>query len=293
MKKVLLATTVLALSATVAAAEVKVTGNGYMGIGNFFNAAPAAGAVAAIPEDNELELKSRLRIVFTASGETDGGLSFGGSVRADNAGPGASGTAGNVFISGSFGKLSMGDVDGAANALVGHVDGVGYTGLSDFNESTFIGGGTKESALYVYSAGSLQFAASVGQTRAATTPWSVAAKYSIDAYSFALGYEDNDAGTDHVILGASATFSGVTVKANYGKASGVVSGNQWALSATYAMDALSATVFVTDDSDLGGAEAYGLGVGYDLGGGAALKAGYVKNKTAGSNGFDVGVTFSF
>ena len=279
MKKLLLATTLLAASATVAAAEVKVSGNGYMGIGDFFT--------------GDLELRSRLRIVFTASGETDGGLAFGGSVRADNAVGGAAGTAGSVFISGAFGKLSMGDVDGAANAAVGHVDGVGYTGLSDFNESTFIGGGAKESALYEYSTGGLTFYASVGQTNLATTPWSIAVKYSMDAYSFALGYEDNDAGTDHVIVGASASFSNITLKANYGTASGVIDGDQFAISATYAQDALSATVFYTDDSDLGGVEAYGIGAAYDLGGGATVKGGYVKNKTAGTDGFDLGVTFSF
>lgn len=289
MKKLLLATTVLAASATVAAAEVKVSGNGYMGIGNFFN----GNVVTGVGEDDELELKSRIRIVFTASGETDGGLSFGGSIRADNAAAGAGGTAGSVFISGAFGKLSMGDVDGAANAAVGHVDGVGYTGLSDLNESTFIGGGTKESALYEYSTGGLTFYASVGQTNVAATPWSVAVKYSMDGYSFALGYEDNDAGTDHVILGASASFSNITVKANYGTASGVIDGDQWALSATYSQDALSATAFYTDDSELGGVEAYGLGFGYGLGGGATVKGGYVKNKTANTDGFDLGVTFSF
>lgn len=287
MKKVLLASTVLAMTATVAAAEVKVSGNGYMGVGNFFNQA------VGVPEDDDLELKSRLRIVFTASGETDGGLTFGGSVRADNAEDGASGKAGSVFISGSFGKLSMGDVDGAANALVGHVAGVGYTGLSDKNESTFIGGGTKESALYEYSTGALTFAASVGQTRAATTPMSVAVKYAADGYSIALGYEDNDAGSDHVIVGASATFSGVTVAANYGKASGLIDGSQWAVSATYSMDALSATVFYADDSELGGVEAMGIGAGYNLGGGATLKGGYVKDKTNDTDGFDIGVTFSF
>ncbi|NJS38490.1 MAG: porin [Rhodobacteraceae bacterium] len=75
---------------------------------------------------------------FTLSGETDGGLSFGASFRADNAAGANAGTAGSVFISGGFGTLSMGDVDGAANAALGHVDGVGLTGLGDLNEVTYL-----------------------------------------------------------------------------------------------------------------------------------------------------------
>ena len=279
MKKILLATTVLAASATVAAAEVTVSGNGYMGIADQFT--------------GDIALQSRIRIAFTASGETDGGLAFSGSIRADNAAGGAAGTAGSVFISGAFGKLSMGDVDGAATAAVGHVAGVGYTGLGDLNESTYIAGGTKESALYEYSAGSLTFYASIGQTSAATTPWSVAVAYAADGYTFALGYEDNDNGSDHIIAGASATMSNITLKAVYGTASGTINGNQWGLSATYAQDAMAATVFYTDDSEVGGVEAYGIGASYDLGGGATVKGGYVRNQTASTDGFDLGVTFSF
>ncbi len=45
-------------------------------------------------------------------------------------------------------------------------------------------------------------------------------------YKVGLGYEDNDQGTDHVILGGSATFGAATVKATYGKASGIIDGDQ-------------------------------------------------------------------
>ena len=60
------------------------------------------------------EFSSRVRIVFTASGETDTGLSFGASFRPSNAYEANEEQAGEVFISGAFGKLSMGDVDGEA-----------------------------------------------------------------------------------------------------------------------------------------------------------------------------------
>ncbi|MEI2688029.1 MAG: porin [Cypionkella sp.] len=107
MKKILLATTILAASTGFASAEVALSGSAYMGLLNDFGAG-----------DDTIFI-SRARVEFTLSGETDGGLAFGASFRADNARNGFglsanNGTAGSVYISGAFGKLSMGDVDGAA-----------------------------------------------------------------------------------------------------------------------------------------------------------------------------------
>lgn len=74
------------------------------------------------------------RVTFAASGETDSGISFGASFRADNAAGAASGMAGSVFVQGAFGKLSMGDVNSAFGATFGNIAGVGMTGLGDLNE---------------------------------------------------------------------------------------------------------------------------------------------------------------
>jgi hypothetical protein len=124
MKKVLLATTILAASAGFAAADVTVTGTARMGV--IYDGAKT---------DNELSFTNRVRIIFTASGETDGGLSFGASVRADNADEANdNGSTGTVFISGAFGTVTMGDVDNAFAALFGDLSGVGLTGLGDLNE---------------------------------------------------------------------------------------------------------------------------------------------------------------
>lgn len=173
MKKVLLATSMFVAGASVAAADVTLSGDARMGLSNGFVTAP--GAL------DPTGFTSRARVTFGLSGESDSGLSFGASFRADNAAGAAAGTAGSVFIQGAFGKLSMGDVDGAANAAVGHVDGVGLTGLSDLNESVFIANGGfsnsllaangatavgltgDPSALYEYSVGSFTIYASVTQ----------------------------------------------------------------------------------------------------------------------------------
>ena len=104
------------------------------------------------------------------------------------------------------------------------------------------------------------------------------------------------------IIGGSATFSGVTVKATYGTADlgGGVDFDQTAISATYSMDALSVTGFYRTESinvfspvDF---KAYGVGASYDLGGGATLVGGIVNRKvdTLPSQTLaDVGISFTF
>lgn len=268
------------MTATVAAAEVTVTGEARMGIINNFVFVPGAA--------DETGFHQRIRVIFTMSGETDGGLAFGASIRADNAAASnAAGTAGSVFMSGAFGKISMGDVDGAANAAVGHVDGVGLTGLGDYNENTFLADGgfatngflapglaagtlvTQDpSALYEYSAGAVSVYASVTQPsfRFAAIgnvyegdAYGLGVAYTMGDYKVSMGYERMDVQNvvnpndfmkiDHLIIGGDATFGQITVKARYGKADVDYFGpaddkfTQAALSATYKMDALSVTAF--------------------------------------------------
>ena len=131
MKKLLLATSILAGTAGMAAAEITLSGDARMGFLNEFFG----------DSDDDTAFTSRARVTFTFSGETDGGLAFGASFRADNSAGAANGESGSVFMSGAFGKVSFGDVDGAALAAVGQVDGVGLTGLGDRNELTYIANG--------------------------------------------------------------------------------------------------------------------------------------------------------
>lgn len=320
MKKLLLASTALVLSAGVAAADVAVGGDGRMGVQDGFG-------------DDDLRFTSRIRISFSASGETDGGLSFGGSIRADNAGEfnivdgdgnslgdggfdinndpsfdgggGVNGADGSVFIEGAFGRLTMGDVDSAAENAVGDLSGVGLTGLGDLNEATYIAGSdsagaSEPAALYEYSAAGFTGYLSVTNpgnpvtgADADATPWSIGATYSFGDFSVLAGYEDNDQGTDHIIVGGTAAFAGATLKAYFGTASGDIDGDQYGVSVDYTFDAITGTLFYNDREELGGAEAYGVGASYDLGGGASLKAGFAQNETADDSAYDFGISFSF
>lgn len=137
MKKVLLATTMLVAGASIAAAEVTVSGDARMGI----LSRGSDNVATRNTDEGAAVFTSRARVAFTLSAESDSGLSFGGTFRADNAAGAAAGTAGSVFISGAFGKLSMGDVDGAAQSATGNVSQKSLTGLNDWSESTFIGAG--------------------------------------------------------------------------------------------------------------------------------------------------------
>ncbi len=309
--KHLLATTAVLLTAGIASAEVTTTGTSRMGVIDDF-ASDAA-------------FSSRVRIIFTASGESDNGLAFGATVRNDQSGVGndANGDS-TVFISGAFGKLSMGDVDGAAAAAVGQVDGVGYTGLSDMNEIVFIGTGGNDyndsatigpddtqdtSVLYEYSTGNFALYLSSTQINRAQggEALSVAGKYTAGNYTVSLGYEQLDAIDDYLweqfVLGGTATFGAVALKAVYADGSNN-QGDAWkqyAVSAAYTVNALTVSAFAANDEDLlsndlgttSNAKAYGLGASYDLGGGAKIQGGYVKNQTNDTSAVDLGLTFSF
>lgn len=137
MKKVLLATTMLVAGASIAAAEVTLSGDARMGIIK----SGSDNALTLSTNEGAAVFTSRARVAFTLSAESDSGLSYGATFRADNATGAAAGTAGSVFISGAFGKLSMGDVDGAAQTATGHVSQTSLTGLGDLSESTFLGAG--------------------------------------------------------------------------------------------------------------------------------------------------------
>ena len=189
MKKILLATTLLAASAGFASAEVALSGKGRMGV---------------VYDGNDAVFSSRIRIYFTASGETDSGLSFGAEVRNDQSGvDNTENDDSTVYISGAFGKITMGDTGNAADALVGQVSGVGYTGLGDLNEIAWLSKSTT-GVMYEYSAGAVTFGLGAGQTN--TNDFvSAAVKYSTDAYSVALGYESNDAADQLSLLGSATS----------------------------------------------------------------------------------------
>lgn len=293
MKKVLIASTALILVAGAAAAEVKVSGSARMGV---------------IYDGSDAAFSSRVRIVFDGSGETDGGLAFGASMRADqdggngnDAGSTKSGTNNGdstVFVSGAFGKLTMGDTGNAVDSLLGQVSGAGYGPYDAVQEIAFVSRDVT-GASYEYSTGALTFVLGLGQPTddaivdANDDFYSAAVKYAAGSYSVGLGYEKNDTNSAVTLVG-SATFGAATVKAKAVQQDVAADDTAYALSVDYAMGATTLTAFMANNRNFAagsGDDTMGIGAAYDLGGGAALKGAIQDDGT--NTIADLGVTFSF
>lgn len=292
MKKLLLASAALVMSAGVAAADVSLSGNARMGI---------------VYDGDDFGFNSRLRVQFNLSGETDTGMAFGGTIRADNAPGAGSGNvdgggqaAGSVFISGDFGRLSMGDVSGAAEFIAGDLAGVGLTNLRDLNENLYLSnsGGNRPSARYDYSFDGFTFAVSADEPRAASNVYSIAVGYTMDMFGVGIGYEDMSGSGSHIIGYVSGTFEGITVKGTYGRADSTLVADdslarrdQFGLSVAGNIDAIGVSAFAR--RDFYDNTHYGLGASYDLGGGASLRGGIVRDGGASQTIGDFGLAFTF
>jgi outer membrane protein OmpU len=207
MKNLLIASTALVMTAGVAAADVSVSGNGRMGIA--YNSTDA----------NTMSFTSRIRASIAMSGETDGGLSFGGSFGVHDAVAAKTGQSGSIYISGAFGRITMGDVSGAAESVVGDLHGVGLTGLGDYNEVNYMSNADRSAMRYDYTSGDMTLAVSSDNPGAGSPAYSLAVGYSTGMYGVGLGYENRGA-VDHVIGYGSITMSDTTVKVIYGSATG-------------------------------------------------------------------------
>ena len=256
MKKLLLATTMLMTAGSYAAADVSVSGDGRMGV---------------VSTDGTSTFSSRMRIKFTGSDTTDGGLSFGGSFRAADAIGAASGTSGSVYISGAFGKITMGDTGNAVDSLVSNVSGVGY-GASDLDggqELGLVDSADKEGVSYNIAVSGATVEVGAGQLDGAAEYYSVAVAYAFGGINAAIGYE-SDADDTNTKAAFSAKVGPATVKvALADRDSNADLG--YAMSADFAMAGATVTAYYANDN---ADEAnMAVGVSYDLGGGAVFKSG--------------------
>ena len=158
MKKVLFATTAtaaLALGGMASAQGISLFGDARLGLGYNINNDGSVDLEAKSTNDDgvttydgtdDVKAVSRVRFGVNMTGETNSGITFGATIRADNATGGQGGTlgqtAGNVFVSGSFGTLTLGDTNGADEQWVGDTPGnLSLTGLGDLNETFYISNG--------------------------------------------------------------------------------------------------------------------------------------------------------
>lgn len=258
MKKILLATTILSMSAGFAAAEVAVSGSARMGV---------------VSTDGASTFSSRVRMTLTGSGTTDGGLAFGGSFGVHDTAGANAGTAGSTYISGAFGKIAMGGLDSGDAAAVGQLASVGYTGLGSTNsinyaadgfdgfglvKSTSAGvtsdnvddaGGAK--VLYTYAANGLSLNVSTAQlsnTAADHTAYGVGAAYTTGALTVALGYGNTDITLGNIqAYTADANGDGTATDAGIELVGGFAgSVTDTSVSATYVMGATTVKAIYQD-----------------------------------------------
>ena len=153
MKKLLTATTALALVGGAAFAEITISGSAELAMD--YNSEPG-------PNMSKHSFNHDFNVSFAGSGTTDGGLSFGGSATIDNeSGGGSSLSEGTVFVSSEFGKITFGD-NGSADKLSGGIADVGLNdvGVDDVAEDIY--GTTPNQFRYDHSVGNIALAISAG-----------------------------------------------------------------------------------------------------------------------------------
>jgi outer membrane protein OmpU len=265
--------------------------------------------------------KNRVRISFAGSGTTDGGLTYGFSARADHSN---TSTGGSQYISGAFGKISMGDLNGGDEQLVGNLSGVGSNGAGSHQEFGYQS--SSHNIGYSVSMAGVSFAATTDLVRGAdaTKTGSNSAmglKWSGDmggtTVGIALGTSKIGTVTEDS-MSASVSMGGLSIKAvshtndNGPSVAAVAEATATAtaahvfavakvenldtdttgLSLSYAMDAMSVTAFTRTESTSGVADKDYSGVGFTYNmGGATLKAGFVDANDISV--MDFGVNFSF
>ncbi|MCE5973286.1 porin [Sinirhodobacter sp. WL0062] len=311
MKNVLLATTALVFSAGFAAAEVTVTGSANMGFKyNEAGLGYADGKDAAGWYEIDMDV--------TGTMEADSGLTFGANIEldsdyaaltdrqsladvyecylvegfSDECAVGSNETlSASVFVSGSFGTITVGAIDPIAEDYGLQDIGFDGIGIDDIAEDAgYIG---EADIRWDYATGDFTFGVSM---HTIYEDYGLGIGYDQGAFNAALTYDHFEGGSDDVnttslLLGYEANgFAGhiyVTDATDNGTSYGIYGSyvtGPWLFEAAYAK--------ADDDSITApGVDAYGIGAKYDLGGGAKLAGGL--GSVDSDMVADLGVTFSF
>jgi len=177
------------------------------------------GAAAGATDTSNTQFHTDVEVTFSMSGETDNGLSFGGSVQLDEAGAADPADDGGsaFFVSGAFGTLTVGDTDGALDFAMTEILGPGSLGDQESSHDGFKGSYLDGSydgqiARFDYTAGDVSFAVS---TEIADTDragrgngYAFGAKYTMGNITFGAGYQKADT-VGNVTFGGTAAVAAV------------------------------------------------------------------------------------
>lgn len=322
MKKVLFATTALVAFAGAASAEIAISGSAEMGfVGGGDNNIGFSNA-------GEVELHNDVTLKIRATSETDTGLSFGASFDFSKEEGNANGNVSidneAAFISGAFGTLTIGEIDGAVDwAITETVGNPGSIGDDETIHAGYMGSfgdGAYDNQIlrYDYTMGDFGFALSteLDDSGVRDAGYAIGFKYNTTfgatGVGFGLGYQSVDAagllpGNLSSYFPAAPGISGdvdiIAVAANADFGNGFVAGlmySDWSytggdadhtqLSMGYTTGALSIGVnYGLFDFPTADIEGFGLAAAYDLGGGMSVHAGYGDSKWDSVLGSDDGL----
>jgi outer membrane protein OmpU len=292
MKKVLFATTALIATASMAAADVRVSGYGRFGLSYQENADLIAlpnGTFGAANGRSETNLTTRLRLQFDMSAEADNGVTFGARVRAEsenrnNSGPGTSFAGGSAIVSSprmwvtyeGF-TLSVGNILGAMDNVPGlylvqtksfgtGIDGMGFNSLvmnvngESFNWDSFSSKGAGANGVEIlYTAGG--FTGQISYSADNGTPLlpnqlsraAAMAAYTFGDWTVAIAAQDSELPfEDKVFVSASGDIGDFGVRIAYADNDGI---GKWGLYGSMNIGAASdVVIWVTDEEDVDAAD---------------------------------------
>jgi outer membrane protein OmpU len=302
MKKILLATTMLAGTAGFAAAEVAISGYAEMGI---------YSGVAG-----DVEFWQDVDVTFSMSGTTDGGLEFGASVDLDETTPlpglddSTDDQGYSVYISGTFGKLTLGDTDGAMDWALADMDN-GMTSIADdhsthvawFGGNDLDGFGDGQILRYENTFGAFGFAVSLEQgdegVGAVDDTYGLGVKYTANLggtdVNLGLAYQDTGV-VAGVGVSAAATFAeSFTGKIGYISFDDALNTSHLGAELTYKSGPIGVGInYGKIEDDVSDIDSWGAVANYDLGGGAVVMFGYGSDVNgAGDDTWSLGLGMSF
>ena len=309
MEKLLFATTALIATASMASAEVKLSGLGRFGVGYLEDRDPDNA------EQSDAILVSRFRLNIDGKTETDSGVELSARLRAE-ANETATGEAGVAKLNGArfsviYGglRLDVGNVDGAIAGLdnrpgnepgleffLGQSSGKNYSHHG--YQSTNPGG---HGIFFEYEVGGLKFGASYDQNdNVVDDRWDVAVIYAFNNITAGLAHGQNDLDESFTLLTIGAdlgNFSGTLFVADDDVTKKAQNGIAYGFSAKFAISEATDLLFAYGDGSADGdKQQVGVGAVHDLGGGASLKGGIGQSKTGDADGqlqADFGVNFDF
>ena len=288
MKKILLTTTALTMLAGAAAADISLSGSGRIGI---------------VSTGGATNVTHRFRVNVNASGETDGGLTFGAYVRLNmNGGEVGKIGAPRLYIGNGMATLTVGNAGGAISQA-GNIwgCGIGFTGdCSDmaaggnaFNWVTHSSGGAGASVVRLdFALGSANISISGGAASAgAANDTEIAANFNMGTASVGVGYDAGTGADGGTLLNVSFGAGSATIGAHVAMSNGTTG---YMGTVKTAMGAGSLYAGFGNQLNKGATAtqaAYFVSYKQPLGGGA--NASVSVRSVAGAVTTDAGITFGF